>query len=74
MRAFRRLQALSVRALVAASPLLFGGAALAATDKRAIAGATAEVGPSIPEPSSIFLFVAGVAIVGYGVHRHRRQG
>jgi len=65
----RALQALCtfVTALVASAP------ALAVTDRRAVEGAANEMGPAIPEPSSILLFLIGVGVVGYGVHRRRRS-
>jgi hypothetical protein len=43
-------------------------------DPRAVDAALRDViGPSIPEPSSIFLFLAGVAVVGWSVHRRRNR-
>jgi hypothetical protein len=73
VRLVTRAQCFAVRAFVAASAVCLAVPSHAVTDKRAVQGATDSLGPAIPEPSSIFLFVAGVAIVGYGVHRRRRR-
>lgn len=67
---------LCARAVALALPLLLAAPALARFDRRAVTGAVADAGPTgpvIPEPSSILLFLAGVAVVGYGVHRRRRR-
>lgn len=71
MRSIRLLQARFVRIAAFVLPLLFTASAEAVTDKRAVSGAAHELGPAIPEPSSIILFAIGVAVVGYGVHRRR---
>jgi hypothetical protein len=46
---------------------------LANADTRTIQAAANDLGPAIPEPSSIFLFLAGVAVVGWGVQRRRSR-
>lgn len=69
MRLIDRIQILALGALA----LLLTSPALAATDKRAVQGASTELAPVIPEPSSILLFAAGVAVVGYGVRRRLRS-
>ncbi|MBW2313052.1 MAG: PEP-CTERM sorting domain-containing protein [Deltaproteobacteria bacterium] len=71
MSSIRLLQARFVRVAAFVLPLLFALSAEAVTDRRAVAGAANDVGPSIPEPSSIILFAIGVAVVGYGAHRRR---
>jgi hypothetical protein len=48
--------------------ILSADAALAMTDKRAVAGAQS-VAPAIPEPGAIVLFAAGAALVGWTIHR-----
>jgi len=73
MNALRFFQARLLHAAVFVVPLLVAAPGLALTDRRAVTGAAAEVGPSIPEPTSIFLFALGVGVVGYGVHRRRRS-
>lgn len=74
MRSLLRLQARCVRAAAIVLPILLAAvSAEAVTDRRAVQGAAADVGPAIPEPSSILLFAIGVGIVGYGVHRRRRS-
>jgi hypothetical protein len=72
MSLIRLLQARALHLAALIVPLLAAGPVLAVTDRRSLTGATADVGPSIPEPSSILLFVIGVGVVGYGVHRRRR--
>ena len=71
MSLIRLLQARALHLAALIVPLV-AGPALAVTDRRSLTGATADVGPSIPEPSSILLFVIGVGVVAYGVHRSRR--
>jgi hypothetical protein len=68
-----------LRLLVALAVFSFALPSEAMRDRRAVQGAArafkpAEVvvGPAIPEPSSILLFVAGVAIVGIGIRRRRQ--
>jgi hypothetical protein len=74
MRLSSSLRARVVRlALAIATPLLIAAPALAVTDRRAVDGAVSDVGPAVPEPSSILLFLIGVGIVGYGVHRRRAR-
>jgi len=73
MSALRLLQAHLVHAAAFVLPLLVAAPGLAVTDRRAVTGAVADVGPSIPEPSSILLFAIGVGVVGYGVHRRRSR-
>lgn len=73
MRSVRFLQARLVRAAAVVLPLLVAVPALAVTDRRSVEGAAADVGPAIPEPTSILLFALGVGVVGYGVHRRRRN-
>jgi hypothetical protein len=47
---------------------------LANADPRAVDAALRDlIGPAIPEPSSIFLFLAGVGVVGWTVHRRRNR-
>jgi hypothetical protein len=53
--------------------VLLAAPALAVTDRRAVDGATNDVAPVVPEPSSILLFLIGVGVVGYGVHRRRAR-
>jgi len=59
--------------LTVASGMLFAEAAMAMTDKRAVAGAQS-IAPAIPEPGAILLFAAGAAIVGWSVRRRRAEG
>jgi len=77
MATLRSFQARLVRVSVFLLPLLAAAPALAVTDRRAVRGAVrgvaTEIGPAIPEPTSILLFALGVGIVGYGVHRRRRS-
>ncbi len=74
MPPFRLIQArLLGDACSVATALLVALPALAVTDRRSVSGAEADVGPAIPEPSSIILFLIGIGIVGYGVHRRRRS-
>lgn len=74
MRPLPRIHALLLRAVAPALALLAVPATvLANSDTRALQAAAADVGPAIPEPSSIFLFLAGMAVVGWGVHRRRRR-
>ena len=71
MPALRPILARLVHAAAFLLPLLVAAPGLAVTDKRAVIGAAADIGPSIPEPSSILLFLIGGGVVGYGVHRRR---
>lgn len=73
VRSLDRIQTFLVPAFTALALAWFAVPAGAVTDKRAVQGATNVIGPAIPEPSSIFLFVAGVAIVGWGVHRRNQK-
>ena len=68
MRPFRRLS-LQIACLLALS--LAAPSAEAMRDRRSVQGAATSVGPNIPEPSSIVLFLLGTGIVAYGVHRRR---
>ncbi len=65
---------LITRAIALAIPLLVSASAFAATDKRAVDGASSGLEPIIPEPSSILLYAAGLAVVGWGVSRIRSRG
>ncbi|NNL64844.1 MAG: PEP-CTERM sorting domain-containing protein [Myxococcales bacterium] len=73
LRPLHRIQTFLAPAFAAILLTVLALPASAVTDKRAVQGASNVLGPAIPEPSSIFLFVAGVAIVGWGVHRRNQK-
>lgn len=70
VRPLARLQNLALRAFTV---LFVASPSLAVTDPRAVQGAADSLGPAIPEPSSILLFLAGVGVVAWGVKNRRSR-
>ncbi len=73
VRPLARLENLALRAFTALTVLFVASPSLAVTDPRAVQGAADSLGPAIPEPSSILLFLAGVGVVAWGVKNRRSR-
>lgn len=68
-----RFQSFAVRLMAACYVVLSAGTSSAVADKRTVQAAGDTIGPAIPEPSSILLFLAGLGIVAWGVQNRRSR-